>query len=224
MILIASRAPPPTAGLEAPTGASRFAPDGALRTALHEATREAHHVIDHHPLVAPLVRTDLTVETYLRALRGLLRIHRPLQQRLADALAACGTTYELADRVGWLSADLAALGSDDNISAPPWTPPVIANATDLAGMLYVIEGSTLGGQVIARRIEASLGFTANHGAGFFNGWGTDTPAHWAAFWQFADGAVGTNTAAATAAARAAFEAIRQGFDEFLISIDTALPA
>ena len=197
---------------------------GALRSALRDATRESHHVIDHHPLVAPLVRADIGLDAYACALRGLLCIHRPLQRALANAIAQTGLNYELADRVGWLMADLESLGISERHPGLAWKAPSVIDAASLAGVLYVVEGSTLGGQVIARRIESSLGLTAAHGARFFNGWGSATENRWLAFWDFAEFATGNDAKIAIEAALACFEAIRLGFDEFLIAPSLAAHA
>jgi heme oxygenase len=185
-----------------------------LQVALRQATRESHHVIDHHPLMAPLVRSDLTRQEYTRALVALDWLHAPLQCELATALAEFSGEFELADRVAWLHKDLIALGATASGPQPAWTPPRLDGSAELIGALYVIEGSTLGGQVIARRIEASLGLSATSGARFFNGWGAETEARWQRFWDFAGtrctGEAGL--ALATATATSLFDALLRGLD------------
>ena len=49
---------------------------------------------------------------------------------------------------------------------------------DAVGCLYVLEGSTLGGQIILRRAAERLGIDADTGAGFFHGYGAQTGAMW----------------------------------------------
>jgi heme oxygenase len=65
----------------------------------------------------------------------------------------------------------------------------------LIGTLYVIEGATLGGQVISRHLYRHLGFSANAGARFFNGYGDEaaTQQQWTLFCQFADRSIETDT-------------------------------
>jgi heme oxygenase len=62
-----------------------------------------------------------------------------------------------------------------------WDFGVIDGIGHLAGVLYVIEGSTLGGQIIVRHLERNLGLTRESGARFFHGYGADTEAHWQEF-------------------------------------------
>jgi heme oxygenase len=49
------------------------------------------------------------------------------------------------------------------------------------GAMYVVEGSTLGGQQIARHVEETLGLNAKHGAAYFFGYGERTAEMWLAF-------------------------------------------
>ncbi len=184
----------------------------SLHALLRDATRESHHLIDHHPLMAPLVRSDLSRAGYLRALRGLLWIHEALQEELAAAMSGMADTFVLADRVDWLRNDLKALGATASFTSTRWQAPSLANAAELVGALYVVEGSTLGGQVIARRVEASLGLEPATGLLFFNGWGSETVQHWQAFWRFADAACGPAHDEAAASAVRLFAALNQAFD------------
>lgn len=190
---------------------------GPLAQALRQATRSAHRRLDHHPLLAPLVREDLDATHYRRVLRtfhGLFGVLQPpVTQALAGhAAAAAAAGYHFADRLGWLAADLAGLGVAPAAPAA-LAPPACPDAPHLAGILYVIEGSTLGGQVIARQLAASLGVGAARGGRFFHGHGPDTGACWAAYWRFAAACVPEGgLPAACTAAEACFAWFERGFD------------
>ena len=64
-------------------------------------------------------------------------------------------------------------------------PPDIKNQGDLVGMLYVIEGSTLGGQLISKHLTKNLGITPETGGRFFGGYGENTSVLWLDFLNFA---------------------------------------
>jgi heme oxygenase len=49
------------------------------------------------------------------------------------------------------------------------------------GSLYVIEGSALGGQVIAPKLARELGLQPGGGASYFHGFGSDTGGMWRDF-------------------------------------------
>jgi len=185
----------------------------SLGLVLRTATRSAHHVIDHHPLLAPLVRPDLSLEHYGRVLRTFLWVYTPLQDALTRRIEQIGHGFELADRVGWLQEDFASLGLGGELPPDPWQVPAMDSTEKLVGALYVVEGSTLGGQVIARQISASLGLTAQHGARFFNGWGEQTETRWSSFWRYADEICrAADHPAAAVAAVTFFDALRRGLD------------
>jgi hypothetical protein len=49
------------------------------------------------------------------------------------------------------------------------------------GVQYVLEGSSLGGQILSRQLKNALGFTSHHGGCFFAGYGDETSARWKNF-------------------------------------------
>jgi heme oxygenase len=82
-----------------------------------------------------------------------------------------------------LAADLAALRIDPaNVSrAPPWLLPRLPTFAHALGVLYVLEGSTLGGQLILRDVEARLGIQITGATLFFGGRGTAVGPAWQTF-------------------------------------------
>jgi heme oxygenase len=59
--------------------------------------------------------------------------------------------------------------------------PDVSHVSSAFGCLYVIEGSTLGGQIISRHLRARLNVTPQAGGLFFHGYGEETGAMWKAF-------------------------------------------
>lgn len=174
----------------------------ALRVRLREATKSAHRGLDHHPLLAPLVRDGLTLAAYARALAAL---HAP-QAALEALLATAIPVADFPPRRHDLAADLAELGvAPYALSADL---PAAPDAARRIGLLYVIEGSNLGGAVIARRLAETL---PQAPCRFFAGSGG--PPRWERFWQFAAATLPPNgAAAACAAACTAFDFYRQHLD------------
>jgi len=187
-----------------------------LAMRLREETRTAHQGIDQHPLLLPLMQDTLTRPHYALVLQTLFWVHSPLQHAFTQALQQAGLEYELADRVGWLYSDLSHLGVTPTTAVPPWSAPVPTNAAELTGMLYVIEGSTLGGQVISRRLATSLSLGATNGARFFFGWGANTGNRWRMFWEFAATACPpAHHQSAIQAAKVLFASLHTAFDAAL---------
>ncbi len=200
-----------------------------LRAVLRDATRAAHHRIDHHPMLAPLLRPGLSWSHYLLVVQVFLNFYQALQPRLMTALECLSGAvggYVLADRIAWLQQDLLDLADkaadsadssivdDAGLANVRWVLPTLTQAPALAGALYVVEGSALGGLVIAKQLRATLGIDANRGARFFNGWGDATHQKWDSYCQFATLICpAASQAQAAAAAADVFEALARGLDD-----------
>jgi heme oxygenase len=125
-------------------------------------------------------------------------------------------------RSAWLQDDLAALSVDGH------TPATMPRCTALApfdtpsrrlGALYVVEGSTLGGRHLARRLDPLLGRDGSAGRRFFLGRGADTDAAWSAFlaqlaFSASDPAVAGEIVAAAVATFSIFEEWLRGWRSF----------
>lgn len=80
-----------------------------------------------------------------------------------------------------LSQDLAWFGSSPTPARPVLPQP--QNVPNLLGAMYVMEGSTLGGQLIARHLETALHLQKGDGNSYFVGHGDMTGTMWKAFCQ-----------------------------------------
>jgi heme oxygenase len=82
----------------------------------------------------------------------------------------------------------------------------------LLGAMYVMEGSTLGGQLIARHLEISLKFDSGNGYSFFQGHGSRTGPLWREFCET------LRTRVSDRESDRAVEAARRMFQMFRIQI------
>ncbi len=151
--------------------------------ALREATKEAHERLGR---ALPLTSPELTLDTYRVVVEAYYGFHAPLEPRLVAAAATSDGAVPIRGREKlWrLRRDLRALGSTDGrIAALPqcsWVPDVSTVQRTL-GCLYVIEGATLGGRIVARSVREHLGLGPSTGASFFEGYGPATGAMWRSF-------------------------------------------
>jgi heme oxygenase len=110
----------------------------------------------------------------LGAYGGLLArlsgLYSPLEARLARFdWAAAAIDFPARRKAPLLRADLLALGWT---AGDVRTVPVCADLPELAtfaaafGALYVLEGATLGGQIVARQVHDALGIDEASGASF----------------------------------------------------------
>lgn len=148
-----------------------------VRSALREATREVHERLHQHPNFAALLDGTLTVTSYRRLLARLYGFHRPYEDVLLSLPSQWwhGLNPEPRRRAYRLAEDLAALGlTSSELSALPFVPPpAIECCEELLGCLYVREGATLGGRVLARRLEPMC-WPNGAGRSFFSGTAQDS--------------------------------------------------
>jgi heme oxygenase len=133
----------------------------------------------------PLVSASLTHDAYRRILGALLGFYAPLEARLwqVDGLTPDLDLHSRA-KTPRLRFDLRALGaSEGEVTALPQCSavPPIDSVPRALGCLYVIEGATLGGRIVSRKLAEHLSIDARTGGAFFHGYGSETGAMWRAF-------------------------------------------
>jgi heme oxygenase len=124
-----------------------------------------------------LTGAELSIAQYTHYLSLQLRLHAPLEAGLARHLPADWIELRLR-KSEWLRADLRALGVDPAPDAQ--VAADIDSWPRALGTLYVLEGSTLGLQVVRKKLQDA--HPAAQGAGrFMLGYGPDTGRHWLQF-------------------------------------------
>ncbi len=143
--------------------------DGATLAALRGATDAVHRRLHALPAFVRLVDGTIDLAGYRALLARLHGFHAPLETlfvaRRAD-FARHGIDIDARRRVPALAADRATLGDHDLVIAPDHD--ATSTTAGLFGLLYVREGSTLGGRVIARHLDPLFGMRVD-GRRFFSG-------------------------------------------------------
>lgn len=144
----------------------------------------------HHERTEGVVRlmdAHLTPADYRRHLEDFHGLYLPLEARLAGPLSALEPALGLEAR--WktrlLEEDLRALGHDTGSLArlPRAAPlPALTGLAEALGCAYVLEGATLGGQLILRHLRRHFGPDARVGTfAFFRAYGDQVGPMWRAF-------------------------------------------
>jgi heme oxygenase len=128
---------------------------------------------------------------YRELLEKFYLFYKPLEEELArygDWLLF-DLDFEPRRKTEFLRRDLIALGSGEEIlsgigSAPASALPQISSFERAVGCLYVLEGSTLGGQLISRHFGHKLGLNPDTGLGFYSAYQGQTGSMWRAFCTF----------------------------------------
>src|SRR5690606_27710661 len=87
-------------------------------------------------------------------------------------------------KTDWILEDLNFFCPSRPAIPPNHHTPGIDSSFQAMGALYVIEGSTLGGQMICKMVAKRLGISPGSGFKFFSGYGEDTARMWAEFKDF----------------------------------------
>jgi heme oxygenase len=183
--------------------------------ALRQACAERHEAIE------ALLRLDETLERahYARVLSGFGAFLPCWEGRLRPRLPwRLQGWFDDRSRLPLLQRDLAALALAPADVADPVAELVLPDRAALFGSMYVLEGSALGGQVIARHAQQQWGLGPDNGGAYFHGWGRHTGALWADFRERLVHELGTSAEArdsACAAAVATFDALLCCFRQVL---------
>jgi heme oxygenase (biliverdin-IX-beta and delta-forming) len=155
----------------------------------------------------PLMDEGLTRDTYVSCLRNLHGIVAAWEEWAAANAPAWIQPYLATRRRGpLLELDLTWFGADHSHKVRPALPEMTDPAA-LLGAMYVMEGSTLGGQLIARHVERVLGLVPGQGDAYFRGHDEGTGRMWKEFCDLLRTRVpDSETAAVIAGARAMFSA------------------
>lgn len=146
-----------------------------LLSRLKSETRDAHERIEQD---LDLLSDRLTIRRYGAVLAGFHAFLRAWEPRIAAALGD-DAFFEPRRKLALVDADLRAVGV---ATLPDRAIPLsfIRDRASAMGSLYVLEGSTLGGQLIARHAERRLGLD-HAGTSFFRSYGRDVGRRWQAF-------------------------------------------
>lgn len=154
--------------------------DSDVVRTLREATRTRHETIER---VMPFSHADFSVKTYVQVLKAFLGFFEPLEARICslDQWESAGIDLPRRLRSDLLRRDLHYLGLDDTAvdTLPRCTDlfPITRLDSGL-GVLYVLEGSTLGGKVIASDLASRFGLAPSSGILFFSSGGRDVVSDW----------------------------------------------
>lgn len=194
---------------------SKVPETGAVLRAIRDRTRESHARLERR---FALLRSP-TRSGYARYLRHMGGVVVALERRAVESADLAKLLPDVAARCNkgeLLRADLRDLGHEpgdlEEVPLPPARTPV-----ELMGQLYVLEGSTLGGTVLARELEAALGALPTR---YLRCYGEATAARWRAFVTGLERAASPELAEPAAiSAEAMFLAVEQWLESGSLLLD-----
>jgi heme oxygenase len=159
---------------------------GGLMATLRTRTAGAHQALEAALDILAVIPSPTRMRALLERFYGFHLVWEP-----AVAASPAGAFAADRTRLPHLRADLAALGADeaDRIALPLCAPAagLAAPGARAIGSLYVLEGSTLGGQVSSRALQ-DTGWAPPQGLAYFDPYGRETGPRWRAFAAWAQAA------------------------------------
>lgn len=151
--------------------------------------RLKHETRSHHEQIERTLQLSVRCQSlagYRAVLVRFYGFYAPIEAALAqvDGLPVALADLSARWKTQRIARDLEALDlpvpAQARIDLCPDLPDLAAVAQAF-GCLYVLEGATLGGQMIARQLAANLGLSPERGGTFFSGYGPETGPRWRAF-------------------------------------------
>jgi heme oxygenase len=173
---------------------------------LREAVREDHESVERS---FPILSPSLTLSAYRDLLSRLYAFVSSWEDLACSALP--GEWKQLAKahaRAPLLEQDLRTLGISPDADLRPVMPRFTA-VPELLGGMYVMEGSRLGGQHIARHLESRFQEELRGACRYFRGFGTDTGMHWRNFLKRLEALPEEDTPSVVRGAKGMFAAFEQ---------------
>lgn len=154
----------------------------SLHAQLKSQTADLHSSIERNSLMSRVMEPDFSEQEYIRLLQKQLSFYLKVEASLHKIPRLMELLPDSKNRIKShsLRQDLAAMNSpvlEEEVHLP------INNLAQALGVLYVLEGSSLGGQVIARKLK-DHGFINDQNLNFFNHYGSETGVFWRRFLAF----------------------------------------
>ena len=167
-----------------------------LMAALKEAVADRHGRMEALPFISALTRGELPLASYVGQLRAMAVIHATLDHELAQpgAEAVRALTLDRPSRLAHLRQDLGAF---DRMLIPDLKLALshahriasmirllrVGQPADLLGVIYVLEGTSLGNAVHHPDVLRIQGLPAAGGTRYYEGYGPGSARNWQAFSQ-----------------------------------------
>lgn len=150
-----------------------------LRKRLQEETKSLHDNIEQTFLLKKILQQEITLSDYHLLIQKFYGFIRPCEA-LIDSLP-CSSVIKYRKKKPWLEQDLLSLNRSNHqdTTLPMCIDlPVLSEYEQVLGYLYVMEGATLGGQIITKMLKMQLRITLDQGGRFFHGYGDKTKIMW----------------------------------------------
>lgn len=151
-----------------------------LSSSIKDFTRNVHH--DLEKTLIARIKGIITIEAYTALLAMMYGFYEPVEKGIDQYITGDDIPHYALRRKA------SALLDDIRFFIPGYQPPTLAAELPLInsyptalGSMYVMEGSTLGGKIIAGMVQKQLQLQQGEGTSFFNSYGNEADKMWQSF-------------------------------------------
>jgi heme oxygenase (biliverdin-IX-beta and delta-forming) len=184
--------------------------DSTFRGLLKSSTSALHQSLEQTPLMSVMSNGSPSLDDYYEYLRRQFSIIAPLETQLRSWLSPENSALRLV-KTDWLLTDLKAFGYD-NIRHSTEVP-VISSMGAAIGVQYVLEGSTMGLQLLRLRLQNEHPLLLSKASCFLIGYGENARQYWKNFVEYLGAQPDAYHEPAIEAAHSTFSAYYRVFSE-----------
>ena len=157
-----------------------------LRTQLRDATAPLHKQLNEQALLAALLGKEQPLADYQQLLGIYYSLYHQLEAAIKHYLNQQSIDFDYQPRykTPLLLNDLKYWHIKPEPLRCQITLPELNSLGALLGLLYVLEGSSLGANFIAQHLKLTYGYTRSTGSDFFSAYGEQTNTHWQSFTSY----------------------------------------
>lgn len=163
----------------------------SLRDTLKNATQPYHQHLEKGSRMNSILDRTIDLGKYCEIIKIYQNLYSVLEPRLLafEQSQINGLNYRYQHKLEALNHDLKQLNTSPApiLTTSEWSlVPEIKSLGAYIGVVYVLEGSTLGAQKLAQLLQQNLAIGLDNGGRFFYGYGPKTITHWQQFVQWLD--------------------------------------
>lgn len=147
---------------------------------LRSKTATSHKNLESLPISKSIVNPKITIEEYALYLSLMHDVVNNLEEAIYPILSDVIPDLNERKKAQHILNDLKFSKSEKKQNHSPFDATQISIPFAM-GIMYVVEGSTLGGRFIIKNIQESFGFDEENGASYFGGYGNKTGSYWKKF-------------------------------------------
>ncbi|KQB40011.1 biliverdin-producing heme oxygenase [Flavobacterium aquidurense] len=147
---------------------------------LKTRTATSHKKLESLTVSASILAPNMQIDDYCHYLSLMYEVYYSTQEVVFPVLNDLIPDLKEREKTQLIQDDLSFLNYTKNKSASVFKNENISIPFAL-GMLYVVEGSTLGGRYILKNVETIPGLDQQKGVSYFTGYGNKTGSYWKNF-------------------------------------------